>query len=72
LLLVEKGLSREEAYKIVQSAAMKVWDSNTDLLSELLANQKISKLISEDELKKLFSTERLIERVDYIFERLGL
>jgi len=72
LLLVQKGLSREEAYKIVQFAAMKVWDSNTDLLSELLANQKISKLISEDELKKLFSTERLIERVDYIFERLGL
>jgi adenylosuccinate lyase len=51
---------------------MKVWDSNTDLLSELLSNQKLSKLISEDELKKLFSTERLIERVDYIFERLGL
>lgn len=72
LLLIDKGYSREEAYKIVQSAAMKVWDGETDLLTELKRNSKIQKDLNEDELEKIFSTTNLIERVNYIFERLGL
>lgn len=72
LLLIDKGYSREEAYKIVQSAAMKVWDGETDLLTELKRNSKIQKDLNEGELEKVFSTTNLIERVNYIFERLGL
>lgn len=72
LLLIDKGYSREEAYKIVQSAAMKVWDGETDLLTELKRNSKIQKDLNEGELEKIFSTTNLIERVNYIFERLGL
>mgnify|MGYP000017642484 CR=1 FL=1 len=72
LLLIEKGISREEAYKIVQSSAMKVWDGEGDLISELLKNPKVTKFVDEKELKEIFSSTRLLERVDYIFERLEL
>lgn len=72
LLLIEKGISREEAYKIVQSSAMKVWDGEGDLISELLKNPKVAKLVDEKELKETVSSTRLLERVDYIFEKLEL
>ncbi len=72
LLLIDKGYSRDEAYKIVQSAATKVWDGGSDLLTELKRNSKIQKDLNEEELEKVFSTTNLVERVNYIFERLGL
>lgn len=72
LALVEKGLSREEAYKLVQSSAMKVWDDNVDFISELLKNPKVMKVIKAEELENIFDHSKLLERVDYIFTRLGL
>lgn len=72
LLLVNKGLSRDEAYKIVQSSAMKVWDGKSDFLTELLNHPKVNKIGDENELKELFSSSKLLERVDYIFNKLGL
>ncbi len=72
LLLIDKGLSRDEAYKIVQSSAMKVWDSESDFLTELLNNPKVNKIVDVNELKELFGSSKLLERVDYIFNRLGL
>lgn len=72
LALIEKGLSREDAYKLVQTNAMKVWDGETDFKTELLSDPKILKYLNADEIEKIFDHSRLIERVDYIFNRLGL
>lgn len=72
LFLIDKGFSRDEAYKIVQSAAMKVWDGEGDLITELMTNSKIKRLVEEKELQKILSAEKLLERVDYIFKRLEL
>lgn len=72
LALIDKGLMREEAYKIVQSAAMKVWENNVDLKKELLNNSKFTKFITENELDDLLDSSKLFEKVDYIFKRLNL
>lgn len=72
LALIDKGLSREEAYKIVQSAAMKVWENNVDLKTELLNNPKFTKFITESELETLLDSSKIFQKVDYIFNRLNL
>ena len=72
LALVEKGMTREEAYKIVQSISMKIWDGNSDFKTELFNHPKITKYLNEEEIKKIFDSSKLLERVDYIFKRLKL
>lgn len=72
LALIDKGLNREEAYKIVQTAAMKVWESNVDLKTELLSNPKFTRFITESELDTLLDSSKLFQKVDYIFNRLNL
>ncbi len=70
LLLTEKGISREDSYQIVQSSAMKVWeDKNTNLLDELLKNERVKGMISIEELKSIFDNKNLLKNIDYIFKR---
>ena len=70
LKLVDKGITREEAYKLVQSCAMDVWgDENKNLKDELLANPEIMKLLSEKEIEDIFDNEKMLKNVDYIFAR---
>ncbi|MCH7827294.1 MAG: adenylosuccinate lyase, partial [Bacteroidetes bacterium] len=55
LHLVDKGLSREQAYKLVQTAAMDVWqDKNKNLRDELIKSEEINKYISIDEMDNIF------------------
>jgi len=70
LKLVERGLTREEAYKIVQSAAMKVWnDKSKNLKDELLASGEISKYLSVTEIEEIFDLNKILKNVNYIFAR---
>lgn len=70
LKLVDKGLSREDAYRIVQSAAMDVWSDNKKFLKdELMKSKEILKYISEKELEEIFSTDKILKNIDYIFQR---
>ncbi|MCB9247683.1 MAG: adenylosuccinate lyase [Ignavibacteriales bacterium] len=70
LKLVEKGATREAAYTMVQTPAMKVWqDKSTNLQSELLASEEIKKYLSEEEINKIFNTSEMVKNVDYIFNR---
>lgn len=70
LKLVQKGLTREDAYKIVQDAAMKVWhNQNTDLKTELILSDEIKKYLSNEEIEETFSFERMLRNVDLIFQR---
>ncbi|MGB9664570.1 MAG: adenylosuccinate lyase [Ignavibacteria bacterium] len=72
LALIEKGLSRDDAYKLVQSNAMKVWDGEKDFKTVLMDDPKILKYLSANEIENIFDTPKLLERVDYIFKRLEL
>ena len=81
LELPKKGLSREEAYKIVQRNAMKVWadlqegkkaiDENgaSLYLQNLLADEDLRKALSEDEIKSCFDYGYYTKNVDKIFAR---
>ncbi|MDQ7816785.1 MAG: adenylosuccinate lyase [Melioribacteraceae bacterium] len=70
LMMTEKGISREEAYQIVQSCAMNVWQNEkSNLKDELMKNEKVNKLINSDEFENIFDNKKLLKNIDYIFER---
>lgn len=70
LALVNKGLSREDSYKLVQTNAMNVWqDKNKNLKDELLKSQKVRELLSEKEINEIFKNKKILKNVDYIFSR---
>jgi adenylosuccinate lyase len=73
LKLIDKGLTREEAYKIAQKNAMQVWENDENTFeSVLLADDEIKELLSEQEIKECFSIENLLKNENKIYERLGL
>ena len=70
LKLINKGQSREDAYKWVQTSAMKVWnDKHKNLKDELLKSQEIKKYLSEEEINEIFDYKKMLKNVDYIFSR---
>lgn len=69
LALTQKGVSREEAYRLVQRNAMKVWDDEKDFLAELLADADVTAALSEAEIREQFDLERHTMHVDTIFGR---
>jgi adenylosuccinate lyase len=70
LMMTEKGISREEAYQIVQSCAMNVWQNEkSNLKDELMKNEKVNKLINSDEFENIFDNKKLLKNIDYIFKR---
>lgn len=72
LALIEKGITREDAYKIVQRNAMKVWENRENFVQLLFEDSDVYKLVSEDELKKCFDLNYFTRNVNSIFERFGL
>jgi len=69
LSLVNKGLSREDAYRIVQKNALNAFDSKT-LFGDVVRNDSdISNLISNDELNDIFSMDRYQANIDHIYNR---
>lgn len=70
LKITEKGATREEAYKIVQTSAMKVWaDQNINLKDELLASNEAAKYLTKEEIETIFNNDKMLKNVDYIFQR---
>ncbi|MFC2094047.1 adenylosuccinate lyase [Bacteroidota bacterium] len=70
LMLINKGITREAAYKIVQTAAMDVWnDKNKSLKDELLKSGEVLKYLNEKEIEEIFNSERMLDNIDYIFNR---
>ena len=72
LALIEKGLSRQEAYHLVQRNAMKSWKGNRNFLTLLKADNGVKDVISTEELDKIFDYQYYLQHVDEIFRRLGL
>lgn len=70
LKLVDKGITRENAYAIVQTHAMDVWaDKNKNLQDELVKSSEITKYLSVDEINGIFNANKMLNNVDYIFRR---
>ena len=72
LALIEKGLTREGAYKMVQDNAMKAWEKRKSFLSLLEADKRVTARLSKKELNSLFDYDFYLKYVDTVFERLGL
>jgi len=69
LRLIEKGLSRQEAYSTVQRRAMEAWEEGKDFLALVRSDETIRKFLSEEEIKEVFSLKYHLEHVNFIFGR---
>jgi adenylosuccinate lyase len=68
LALVETGLSRDEAYRLVQRNAMQTWDDGGTLHDRLAADPDV--VLSVETLSECFSLDRFLRHADVVFERL--
>jgi adenylosuccinate lyase len=73
LALVESGLSREDAYRIVQRHAHDAWNrEGGDFRANLASDPEVSALLSEAQMEACFSTDLHRAQLDVIWERLGI
>ena len=69
LLLVEKGLAREDSYKIVQENSMKTWDDGLDFRELISNDRRVTDIVSPQELSELFDYSHYTKYVDDIFDK---
>jgi adenylosuccinate lyase len=69
LALVDKGTSREDAYRIVQKNAMQVWEAGKDFKTLLMKDKEVVKALTKEELEDCFSLEYHTKNVDAILRR---
>jgi adenylosuccinate lyase len=67
--LTQAGVSREDAYRLVQRNAMKVWEDGKDFLEELLADAEVVGALGEAKLRESFDLDYHLKHVDTIFRR---
>ena len=72
LALTAAGLSREQAYELVQKNAMRCWEDETPLMDALLNDREVRSVIDAAQISALFSLEPFLAHVDRLFERVGL
>jgi len=69
LALTQKGVSREDAYALVQRNAMKVWEAGADFQEKLIDDPEVRAALSEAEIAELFDLGYHTRHVDTIFRR---
>lgn len=72
LKLIEKKMKREDAYRIVQTIAMKCWKEKVNFYELVKKDKEAMKYLSIKELEHIFSSDVLKKKVDYIFNRVGI
>ena len=72
LALIDKGLSRDGAYDLVQKAAKEVWGGKRDFKKALLEAKEVSSLLMSREIEDCFRLEYYLKNVDAIFKRAGI
>lgn len=72
LHLVQKGVSREEAYLLVQSNAMECLDTGRPFIDLVLADSRITNLLPEQTIRDIFDYHRYLRHVDSILQRCGI
>ena len=69
LALTQAGMSREDAYRVVQGNAMKVWDKGGDFRALLAADPQVARILPPERLAALFDLGYHLKHVDTIFAR---
>ena len=69
LALTQAGVSREDAYRLVQKSAMTVWQEGADFLSLLKADPEVTAALGDEELDGLFDLGHHTRNVDLLFQR---
>jgi adenylosuccinate lyase len=72
LKLIEKGLTREEAYHLVQKNAMVVWEQDMNFPEILRKEEEINKYLDEKEIDLICNLDTRLKNVNYIFNKLKL
>jgi len=72
LALAKKGMSREDAHELMQELTMKSWEQRLKFKKVLLADSRITALLSETEIDACLDSKRHLKNIDQIFSRFGL
>ncbi len=72
LALIDRGLTRQQAYQLVQRNAMKAWKERADFLGLLKADREVAATLPPAEVEVLFDYQYYLRHVDRIYQRLGL
>ena len=68
LKLIEKGLKRQQAYKIVQESAMETWNNNKNFSQVLQKNKELNKKLNSKEIEKIIKDDNDLKKIDWIFK----
>jgi adenylosuccinate lyase len=69
LKMVEKGMTREQAYAVVQDNAMRAWLEGIEFKDLLLSDRRVNSYLDPREIEGVFRLENFLGNVDYIFKR---
>ena len=73
LTLVDKGISREDAYRIVQSNAHEAWNSKGGNFQELIAaDSQVTEVLSAEEIQECFNPDYQLRNLDKVYQRLDI
>jgi len=73
LALVEKGMSREEAYAVVQSCAHQAWNQPEGNFYDLITKDaRVTQMLSPEEIETCFDPQQHLKHLDQIYQRLGI
>ena len=70
LSLVAKGLTREDAYKIVQRNALDAFNNHGDFKTNLLKDEEVLQLLSKEDIENIFNKEEFLKNIEKIYERI--
>jgi adenylosuccinate lyase len=69
LKLIDKGISREGAYAIVQRNAMKSWQEGVEFKELLLGDDEVMSRLKREDIETAFDVRNFLKHVDFIFNR---
>ena len=73
LALVEKGMNREDAYRVVQDCAMTAWNTTDgDFRNLINRDSTVAKMLSPSEIDACFAPQHHLKNLDTIYQRLGI
>jgi adenylosuccinate lyase len=72
LTLIDKGISREDAYAIVQRAAMQTWADRQPMIDHLMEDEAARKWITREEVEALMDPQAYLKYLDEIYKQCGL
>jgi adenylosuccinate lyase len=70
LVLVNAGLTREDAYRLVQKQAMRAHEESIDFQAAIMSDESIMKHVTHEQIKDVFSFDRYTKNIDKIYQKI--